>query len=76
MIHTCGGERKRAQPSNLREPVELLISAFSQGMINLSQSEADETDFNQIEANPTNLGIWEYSPFINYFYFLINKFDF
>ena len=39
-------------------------------------SEADETDFNQMGANPTDLGIWEYSPFINYFYFLINKFDF
>ena len=37
---------------------------------------ADETDFSQIGANPTDLGIWEYSLSINYFDFLINKNDF
>ena len=35
-----------------------------------------ETDFSQIGAFSTDLGNWEYSPFINYFDFLINKFDF
>ena len=35
-----------------------------------------ETDFGQIEAFSTDLRNWEYSPFINYFDFLINKFDF
>ena len=53
-----------------------LISAFNQGMATPSLFEADETDSNQIRANPTDLGFWEYSPFINYFDFLINKNDF
>ena len=53
-----------------------LVSAFIQGMTTPSKFEPDETDFNQIGANPIDLGIWEYSLFINYFYFLINKFDF
>ena len=53
-----------------------LISAFNQGIATPSLSKANETDFNQIGANPTDLGFWEYSPFINYFYFLINKIDF
>jgi len=35
-----------------------------------------ETDFSQIRAFSIDLGNWEYSPFINYFDFLINKFDF
>ena len=57
-------------------PSSALISAFSQAMEMPSLSEVDETDFNQFGANPTDLGIWEYSPFINYFDFLINKFVF
>ena len=35
-----------------------LINAFSQGMTTLGQSEANETDFNQIEAKSTDLGSW------------------
>ena len=35
-----------------------LIHAFSQRMTTLSQSEADETDFNQIGVKSTDLGIW------------------
>ena len=35
-----------------------------------------ETDFSQIRAFSTDFGNWDNSPFINYFYFLINKFDF
>ena len=52
------------------------INSLSRGDDSPTQSEADETNFNQIGAFSTDLGKWEYSPFIDYFYFLINNFDF
>ena len=45
----------------MHERVKLLFSrdhAFSQGMGTLGQFEADETDFSQIGAKSTDLGIW------------------
>ena len=39
----------------------VLIHAFSQGMGTPSKSEGDETDFSQIGANPTDLGIFIFS---------------
>ena len=35
-----------------------MINTFSQGIITIGQSKSDETDFNQIGANPTDLGTW------------------
>ena len=61
LIHTCGGERKEGTTLDLYEPVKLLFSpdhAFNQGMGTPGQSEADETDFSQIRAKSTDLGIW------------------
>ena len=46
---------------DLHEPVKLLFSphhAFSQGVGNLGQSEANETDFSQNIAKSTDLGSW------------------
>ena len=40
-----------------------------------TQLEANATDCNQIRQDSTDLGIWGFSPFINFFYFLINIFD-
>ena len=57
----CGGERKEGATLDLHDLVKLLFipdHAFNQGMGTLGQSEADETDFSQIGAKSTDLGIW------------------
>ena len=61
LIHTCGGERKEGATLDLHEPVQLLFNpnhAFSQGMTNPDQYEADETDLSQIQAKSTDLKFW------------------
>ena len=37
------------------------ITSFSQGIVRSSQSQADETNFSQIEANPNDLGFGVFS---------------
>ena len=57
----CGGERKEGATLDLHEPVKLLFNphhAFSQRVGTPGQSEANETDFNQIGEKTTDLGIW------------------
>ena len=52
-----GGRNPQTWVSQLSSS-SALINAFSQGMTTPSQSEADETDFNQIGAKSTDLGTW------------------
>ena len=42
----------------------------------LSLLKANEIDLESIGQDSTDLGVWEFSPFIEFFYFLINNFDF
>ena len=55
---------RRAQHLDLHEPVKLLFTldpCLQLSMTTLGQYEVDETDFNQIGAKSTNLGIWIFS---------------